>query len=48
MEHPNNLLACRTAARLSQMKVAAALEVSQSEYSRMELGDDKSALMLIN
>ena len=38
MEHPNNLLACRTAARLSQMKVAAALEVSQSEYSRMELG----------
>jgi len=38
MEYPNNLLACRTAARLSQMKVAAALEVSQSEYSRMELG----------
>ena len=38
MEYPNNLLACRTAARLSQMKVAAALDVSQSEYSRMELG----------
>ena len=38
MEFPNNLLACRTAARLSQMKVAEALDVSQSEYSRMELG----------
>jgi repressor LexA len=38
MEYPNNLLACRTAARLSQMKVAKALDVSQSEYSRMELG----------
>ena len=35
MEYPNNLL-CRTAARLSQMKVAAALD--KSEYSRMELG----------
>lgn len=38
MEHPNNLLACRTAARLSQMRVASELNVSQSEYSRMELG----------
>ena len=38
MEFPNNLLACRTASRFSQMKVAKALGVSQSEYSRMELG----------
>lgn len=38
MEFPNNLLACRTAARLSQVRVAQELNVSQSEYSRMEIG----------
>jgi transcriptional regulator with XRE-family HTH domain len=38
MEYPNNLLACRIAARMSQMKVAAELDISQSEYSRMEIG----------
>ena len=38
MEYPNNLLACRTAARLSQVRVAQELDVSQSEYSRMEIG----------
>ena len=38
MEYPNNLLALRTAARLSQSRVADAIGVSQPEYGRIKLG----------
>lgn len=38
MEYPNNLLALRTALRLSQQRVAETLGLSQPEYGRIELG----------